>query len=200
MLITEFQYLKQPIEGYALCLIKSGVANSAILYNPKEILSLEDFKEKTNWLKAGIKAIKFSSCGFHTVTTAIADKGYGPFIYDCLFTFVNNFVAPDRTSISSAAESLWKFNFNNRKEEFEIIPITRLECKHGYNPYDPEDYTPHEKYIDSMYKIKSPVNYGNLVQNHLNFLEEYYSKTGKSQTSIESSLQQQFQKKFSLFV
>ncbi len=201
MLIKEYKYLKQPVDGLATFFKKEGSMATMVLYNPSKILTAEDFKNKTDWLVGGIKTLHYKlkdkNCNFHSVTTSFARKGYGPFVYDLMFSFLNDYIAPDRNSVSEKAKNLWNYIFKNRSNEFDIQPIKSKTCLHGFNPYEPEEYVPEEEYVDQIYKLQSPLDYSHLSMAHQNFLELARDKFGYSADVTEKIITQNFQREFS---
>lgn len=197
MLLKEYKYLKHPVDNLAGLFKKQGPVNVVVLYDPSKVTNVEDLKEKTAWIVGGVKTLKNSTCGFHSVTTSFARKGFGPFVYDLMFSFLNGYLTPDRSSISDKAKNLWNYIFKNRRQEFDIEPIKNNGCKHGFNPYDADEYTPEEDYIDQKYKIASPIDYTELAQAHERFLEFARDKFGYADDVTEQRIIQNFQREFS---
>ena len=71
----------------------------------------------------GFIRMKKDDCGW-IIQNSVAEKGYGPLMYDIAFSFAGKQgIVPDRESVSEAARKIWKFYFRNRKNEFRFYPL-----------------------------------------------------------------------------
>lgn len=129
----------------------------------------------------------------YTVKASAAEQGWGPLLYDIVMSIIRpKWLIADRGSISDAALSVWEFYLKNRTDvEKEIIPdIITGKCKlpmfaetNGFDELNDtlEQYrgqnliTKLEELLADIpvawrFKIKNPVNYKALIDNHNNFI------------------------------
>jgi len=128
--------------------VKKSKTTKLVLYNPA-----------TNSILAHIDIWNYEGCG-HMITASVADHGYGPLMYDIAMSYVYpEAVIPDRSSVSPSARNVWKYYFENRKNEL-VIKKLPIDC--GV-PWKAEK----DPYLNNSYTIKQPLDFSKLIDNHL---------------------------------
>lgn len=143
-----------------------------VLYNPSYVAQLLKKQPDTeDWYDddfeqvviGAIRLSKNKECGddIWTVSFSVAEKGYGPFMYDAAFSVISpQFLASDRTQTSPKARNVWKVISTTRKGQFRRKELPE-ECW-----FEDWDEIGKEEVLNYAYAIKNPINLSNLETAH----------------------------------
>jgi hypothetical protein len=143
--------------GLALLITDDAGEKQAILYDPAMIR--QSFRMEKNYpIITGFRSpvvgtirIK-QNCGAWMVSSVVAERGFGPFMYDVAFSLVGDKgLMPDRSLVSPHARKIWKFITDKRTDEFSIKPVP-ANCK-----FIDKNKLGKEPYLDFIYAMKTPI-------------------------------------------
>lgn len=174
-------------EGLALYIINANDIVRLLLYSPKDVESYvgpaiqQNSLDEVKLMDALEKSIRgllilvqpYDACnGAYEVKNSVAEKGFGPLVYDIGMSTVPSIMS-DRGSVSSSATNVWRHYFDNRGD----VNKKKLDDKKRPQTPDPEDDCEvhgdqGRPFLDFSYSATSRVDPKALVQNHLDFLEE----------------------------
>lgn len=112
----------------------------------------------------------------YIIELSVAKNGWGPLLYDIMINWTGrDGLAPDRETISPAAQAVWKYYFHHRDDVLKrpiddrTKPLTPTRVDDGrvhvkvdsLNAKDP---------LDFVYSFKAPKNYRSLESNHTEYL------------------------------
>lgn len=143
-------------KGLALYIDGDSQYKVIILYSPEEYKIYDSFTEET--IFGRITITYNQSAQTWEVSTSVAQKNYGPTLYDIAMSIVYPMpLMSDRISVSPDAKDVWDFYFKNRKKEFDINPI-----KDKNNMFFPA--IAKNLVLNHTYTIKNPINYKTLLR------------------------------------
>jgi hypothetical protein len=180
-------------EGLALFVENNPRESTMILYKPgkfREACSIaykgnSNIKNLIHDLQPIVGSVTFfknTKCKTWEVSSMAAEKGYGPLMYDIVFSYVGEEgLMSDRASLQPQAKNIWRYNSTIRRNDFDIEELTNPGCfyrgKHS------------EEFLNYKFVIKNPINVVGLETKHvqtMNMLEDYYKN---SDFNIEEFLQ-----------
>lgn len=110
----------------ALKLIKNGESILFILYRPSVLTKYFQTWESTDGLTVGMMNVVLSedSNKVYEVKAAAAEQGYGPTLYDIVMSYIApKYLMADRKEVSDAARKVWRFMYDNRKAEYDMLAV-----------------------------------------------------------------------------
>lgn len=110
----------------ALKLIKNDDMILFILYRPSVLTKYFQDWESTDGLTVGMMHIVLSedSNKIYEVKASAAEQGYGPTLYDIVMSYIApKYLMADRKEVSDAARNVWRYMFDNRKAEYDVLAV-----------------------------------------------------------------------------
>lgn len=121
--------------------------------------------------------------GASTVRSAVAEKGWGPFLYDIVM-YMEGGLAPDRDEVSPAAQNIWR-RYKDSRSDVEAKPLDNAkkprtktkedDSSHLHDDTAPEGEVPQSP-LNYAYFLSSPPDVAELQANHKKaepYLEKY---------------------------
>lgn len=152
-------------KGYALYIQKTGKGARFVLYNPTHYAEFLKENSPANLTDdpSGVVAYfetmngpQDSCAGAAEVSVSSAQKGLGPMMYDICMSYVG-LIMPDRSNVTPAAANIWAYYA--KRSDVEKVQLDDNDCK-----------TFDDGNLNFAYKMKAPVNYGQLVSAHEAFV------------------------------
>lgn len=168
----------------ALKLIKNDDMILFILYRPSVLTKYFQDWESTDGLTVGMMNIVLSedSNKIYEVKAAAAEQGYGPTLYDIVMSYISpKYLMADRKEVSDAARKVWRFMYDNRKAEYDMLTVPE-EGK--WKTRDGEDIP----FLNHAYRLKKKLSiYSTLVLRDKQFFANESDRNKREQmlTTLE---------------
>ena len=168
----------------ALKLIKNDDMILFILYRPSVLTKYFQDWESTDGLTVGMMNIVLSedSNKIYEVKAAAAEQGYGPTLYDIVMSYIApKYLMADRKEVSDAARNVWRFMYDNRKAEYDMLAVPE-EGK--WKTGDGEDIP----FLNHAYRLKKKLSiYSTLVLRDKQFFANESDRNKREQmlTTLE---------------
>ena len=168
----------------ALKLIKNGESILFILYRPSVLTKYFQTWESTDGLTVGMMHIVLSedSNKIYEVKAAAAEQGYGPTLYDIVMSYVApKYLMADRKEVSDAARNVWRYMFDNRKAEYDMLSVSEED---KWKTSEGEDIP----FINQAYRLKKKLSiYSTLVLRDKQFFANELDRNKREQmlTTLE---------------
>jgi hypothetical protein len=115
------------------------------------------------------------------VKGSAAEKGYGPIMYDIAMSLVSpNFLMADRSVVSPDARKVWKYMYDHRMAEYDVVDLPPFHRWSNLNPESPNHNLPH-MYFAYRLKKKLPV-YSTMYGKDSKFFAGYSDRDEKRRT------------------
>lgn len=168
----------------ALKLIKNDDMILFILYRPSVLTKYFQTWESTDGLTVGMMHIVLSedSNKIYEVKASAAEQGYGPTLYDIVMSYIApKYLMADRKEVSDAARNVWRYMFDNRKAEYDVLAVPE-EGK--WKTSESEDIP----FLNQAYRLKKKLSiYSTLVLRDKQFFANQLDRNKRSQmlTTLE---------------
>ena len=168
----------------ALKLIKNDDMILFILYRPSVLTKYFQDWESTDGLTVGMMNVVLSedSNKIYEVKAAAAEQGYGPTLYDIVMSYIApKYLMADRKEVSDAARKVWRFMYDNRKAEYDMLAVPE-EGK--WKTRDGEDIP----FLNHAYRLKKKLSiYSTLVLRDKQFFANESDRNKREQmlTTLE---------------
>lgn len=168
----------------ALKLIKNDDMILFILYRPSVLTKYFQDWESTDGLTVGMMHIVLSedSNKIYEVKASAAEQGYGPTLYDIVMSYIApKYLMADRKEVSDAARNVWRYMFDNRKAEYDVLAVPE-EGK--WKTSESEDIP----FLNQAYRLKKKLSiYSTLVLRDKQFFANQLDRNKRSQmlTTLE---------------
>jgi len=182
--------------GLALYVDDQNESIRMILYEPKLIIPRIQQRESVSSTELVVGSIFFetdvSECGAWEITTTVAQKGYGPLMYDLAMSYIApEFLISDRRRVSASARKIWNYMFTVRSNDYNIKPA-------GCSFYDKNGLGKPD-FLNYAFSIKNPIDYKPLLYTHLDWLkkaEDMYIEDQYAMT-LEGAAEEEFNRRWS---
>ena len=162
----------------ALKLIKNGESILFILYRPLVLTKYFQTWESTDGLTVGMMHIVLSedSNKIYEVKAAAAEQGYGPTLYDIVMSYVApKYLMADRKEVSDDARNVWRYMFDNRKAEYDMLSVSEED---KWKTSEGEDIP----FINQAYRLKKKLSiYSTLVLRDKQFFANELDRNKREQ-------------------
>lgn len=162
----------------ALKLIKNDNMILFILYRPSVLTRYFQTWESTDGLTVGMMNIVLSedSNKIYEVKAAAAEQGYGPTLYDIVMSYIApKYLMADRKEVSDAARNVWRYMFDNRKAEYDVLAVPE-EGK--WKTSESEDIP----FLNHAYRLKKKLSiYSTLMLRDKQFFANPWGRNKKEQ-------------------
>lgn len=164
--------------GYGLYIQRTGPKIVFIVYSTNLVKDMQA-------AIVGYNEIHHSpECGNWKEKYVAGLRGYGPLLYDLAMSYIApDSLRADTTYVSSKAQNVWNYMFNNRKDDFDITEIQGKMCKSTV--LQGKTKLPAVKYA---YAIKNPIDFSALVNNHEKLVARFNSREGFEKRLYEEGL------------
>lgn len=151
-----------------------------VLYRPEVLAQYMDDWETFNGLIVGFIRVRpsdFNPKVWETKGSA-AEKGYGPVMYDIAMSLISPaYLMADRSVVSDQARKVWKYMYDHRMAEYDVIDLPPFYRWSNLNPESPNHELP---WLDFAYRLrkKLPV-YSSLYTKDSKFfagIDDQYTK------------------------
>jgi len=179
-------------KSLALAQYKDTDGITVVIYDPKLFYSATDldaasFSSDYIWNDAIYATSTFGPDndvpkGAWVIRRTAAKPGtkIGPLLYDIILSVAaehNKFIVPDRYSVSDLAQSVWRYYHDLRpdvlkvKLDDDMNPVTKPKSDDGKLYPKIDDSYDNRHFLNTMYKIKTPVDTTRMIQNHIKLLD-----------------------------
>lgn len=187
------------MSGLGLYIKHSGSQIDFTLYDAATFISETKANRKLTFYPDMIKGVikakesgEYGNChGAWEVAAVVADKGYGPTMYDIAMSMVpSKTLMPDRGSVSSAAADVWSYYKNKRGDvqalKMDTDPKSSSEYADASKPIIDLDegtsskgddcfsthFDPKKDFLNYAYKlVGEPIDIAEPVKNHMQIVQ-----------------------------
>lgn len=126
-----------------------------VLYRPEALSKhIDDMETVANIIVGFIRVMPTDfNPKVWEVRGSAAEKGYGPVLYDIAMSLISPaYLMADRSVVSPDARKIWKFMYDNRINEYDVIDLPPFYRWSNPRPESPNHELPH---MDFAYRLKS---------------------------------------------
>jgi hypothetical protein len=167
-------------EGMALLTQEHGNQKQYVLYNIENLKKRLDGDKNITVVFGMIEVWRHPSDeydGASEVNKVVAEKGYGPLMYDIAMSDSENGLMPDRTGTKKAAQNVWHKYAARSDVKSVDIPDDILAGNMLIG----------DEVLDKRYIIQTPIQYSSLEQAHEHAMKEI-AQTPADRKGIEHSI------------
>jgi hypothetical protein len=172
------------------------------ILDPKQQIPSYYLNEIINSYVGMISFKKYSKdCyGAYGMNLVAAQHGFGPILYSIVASYVKtnggkyNKIMADRGSVETAAINIWKNNYHNRINDYNIYELDNFKPPFKTPNYKWDDCVLHiednledNKYLNYAYKIKTPLKYKIFEDKFEHFLDEMMISINQLEASYNSN-------------
>jgi hypothetical protein len=183
--------------GMALYKRGSGRFKQYILYNPAALKARLEDPSSSEPVVTGYVQTKQRSGDCNNsaqVTASVANKGFGPLMYDLVMADSPEGIMPDRDTTSPAAKKVWQYYAEKRKRAVKTTPFTDLSVKKpGQKEEKTDCYMTDDPVLDQSFKGKGePRAFTSLAGTHEAFMASLGDRREEAEDILFSDADSRF--------